>query len=123
MCLFINPPIKVSNITLHNVDMYSTRVGLGHARLGRGQGRVLRWRPVRRGGSLRLSVAWPGTEAGKSGDCVWSCPFQPLADVWVGIRGAGREELPGPPRTGGFLEVWELIWEGLFDSAWQGGRD
>ena len=32
-------------------------------------------------------------------------------------QGCGREKPPGPPRTGGFLEVWELIWDGLFGSA------
>ena len=107
--------------------------GWASARLG--PGRVLRrcrlnpGVPARRGdtgfcGLLRRSLfAWPGTETGKSGDCVWSCPFQPLAERWVGIRGEERAKLLVLGGPGGFLEVWELIWEGLFGSAWQGGRD
>ena len=54
---------------------------------------------------------------GKSGDRLWSRPLQPLAEGWAGIRGAGRAKPPVLGGPGGFLQVWELIWEGLFDSG------
>ena len=39
---------------------------------------------------------------------LWGAPGETAVTVW---------------HPWGFLEVWELIWEGLFGSAWQGGRD
>ena len=47
-----------------------------------------------------------------------------VLSVSTTCRGMGRNqrcgtcEASGPWRPWGFLLVWELIWEGLFDSAW-----
>ena len=63
----------------------SARLGLGHVRrrcrLNPGGGVLARRGDTGLCGLLRRpSFAWPGTKTGNSGDFVWSCRFQPLAE-------------------------------------------
>ena len=88
-----------------------------------------RWRsrPASRYGSLRASAAAAfcpaGDGNGQKRRLRMVLSVSATCQRMGRIRGAGRAKPPAHGGPGGFLEIWELIWEGLFGSAWQGGRD